>query len=417
MIDPEITWRKMPRNILTDPAMDYISSCLPHQYAAAPYMFYQVALSIADGDGIFDLEDGVIFARLMHMGDPQLVMDVANLMLKRKIISRAGTSTKCMLTDWEYSIKAKPRTMEDRRRIAQQHIEAERAAKSQAFQELPQAGDETAEEVFTVDFTSTSASSDDFLCPFDDKTSENVVENNQTEKIREDKNREIEKTHTEIEREEGKPLQANYEALRDLPNENEYEIEQEQWDGTETTCSDDMAELAQQAIQVGQLVVISEQQKRVLSILQSFFAKNCLGYDENDPKQASCVAELVNRIGRLGTKNNPVEIVASTLLGQFKKLSEEKGYFHGYSLFPEELVKPNFYKHALQLTSNILLSGKTTDPAWIEQLQQDHADIETERETVGDAFDDQYIQYGIDPQDPNRAQKLMQARKGTKLND
>ena len=417
----EMTWRKMPRNIMTDPNMDYISSCLPHQYAAAPYIFYTVALSIADDDGIFDLEDGIIFSRLMHMGDAQLVMNVANLMLKRKIISRAGTSTKCMLTNWEYSIREKPRTIEDRRRIVQQQIEAERAVKSQSFTELPLASDDDAGEVFTVDFSSTPSPAADFSCAvndtssenvvtplFDDKNAENVVKNEDTEKIREDKNREI----------EGKPLRADYEALRDLPEGNTDGTDTEQWDGTETKGSYDMAELAQQALDTGQDYEVSERQKRAYSVLNSFFAKNCLGYDEMDPKTRSKVLELARRVAKLETQQNPVEIIASTLVGQFKKLTEEAGYYKNHPLYPENLLEKGFYSTALAATSKILLTGNTQNGEWITQLQYYQAEIDAEKANVGDAFDDQYLKYGIDPKDPNRAVKLMQAqRKGTKLNE
>lgn len=69
----EMRWRKMPLGIIRDENLLYISEKLPKELSYAPWMFYYTALSIADNDGIFDLEDGVVFARLMKVDSPAIV--------------------------------------------------------------------------------------------------------------------------------------------------------------------------------------------------------------------------------------------------------------------------------------------------------------------------------------------------------
>ena len=106
----DIYWRRYPIDLLNDDKMLYIESLMPEKLKYAPYMFYITALKLADDDGVFDLEDGVIFARLMRVPDVQIVFEVANLMRQRKVIYRLlDDSNYCGLTDWEYAKNEKVR--------------------------------------------------------------------------------------------------------------------------------------------------------------------------------------------------------------------------------------------------------------------------------------------------------------------
>ena len=75
----DVYWRQYPIDLLNDEKMGYIESQMPAGYEYAPYMFYITALKLADDDGIFALDDGVIFARLMRVKDIELVYAVANV--------------------------------------------------------------------------------------------------------------------------------------------------------------------------------------------------------------------------------------------------------------------------------------------------------------------------------------------------
>lgn len=408
MAADEMTWRKLPRNIITDPTMDYIASRLPAEYAAAPYMFYMVATSLADDDGIFDLEDGIIFSRLMHVQDPSIVAKTANLMLERKVIVRAGHTTKCMITEWGYSNKSGGRTLEQRRQVVQRKMEQERQAQSEQFTKLDQAA-AAAETVIPVSFN-TKPLADDFLCANDDKIAENVVKKNETEKIREDQtrldldqntHREEDKTR-EIEKQQLQapaiqPSAAAEEEIQETSDNSEWE------EGTENYT--DASLLAEEALGMGTSVGIEEDKTRLKQVLVDFFTKNCLGFNKGQFYYQ--LHTIMDRITALADDKNPANIVAATLLGNFKKLTEDEGYYHGQPLTPTSLLKPGIWEHALAATSKILLSASTKKPEWQKQLEEAAA----EKEQVGDALDQTYLDYNIDPQDPNRAALLLEAQR------
>ena len=426
----EMTWRKMPRNIIRDENLAYISDCLPPELKAAPLLFYMVALSIADDDGIFDLEDGVIFSRLMKMGTPEDVFKIARLFIKRKIILRAGYSTKCILMDWEYSIKDKQRTIDDRRKIVAKKIEIEQQQEKEAttFDGVPEQNEELC---FNVDFRSREEieKDDTFFCGLNDKNQENVtinvfgdknqknvVKNYQTEKNREDKNREKERIeHTqnretrEIEQKQG--LRANLDgALQPCETELKRET-QESLDQEEVIESLDFEnvndELVEQAVSMSEGKEIEEHEQRTYSALVSFFTKNCLGFKECEHEEALFI--LLKRINELADEKNPSEIVASVMTGQFKQLTETSKYYQNYAITPENLLKPGAYSNTLALASKILMNDKTMNK-WTTQFTQYKTEYEKELAQVGDGFMAQYLKYGIDPNDPARFVKMLQAQ-------
>lgn len=403
MAADEMTWRKLPRNIITDPTMDYIASRLPPEYASAPYMFYIVAMSLADDDGIFDLEDGIIFGRLMHVSDPSIVAQTANLMLERKIIVRAGHTTKCMITEWGYSSRSPGRTLEQRREVVRRKMEQEKQARSEQFTKLEQ----QTETVIPLDFN-TKPLSDDFLCPVDDKKSENVVKEDQTEKIREDKTRlDLEKnTHREDKTREieKQQLQATaYEPSAVAEEEIQETSDNEEWEEGTESCTD-VSSLADEALGMGRSVIDDEDKTRLKTLLNDFFAKNCLGYKPDLFESELNI--IMERVIELSDDDNPPNIVAATLLGQFKKLTEDGGYYSGHPLRPSSLLKTGIWEHALAAASKLLLCGKPKTPAWIKQLEEAKAC----KDKVGDELDQTYLQYNIDPTDPNRASLLLQAQ-------
>ena len=131
----DVYWRQYPIDLLSDDKMTYIESFMSEEYKYAPYMFYITALKLADDNGIFDLEDGIIFARLMRVKSRALVFQIANLMRQHKIMYRLSDDTMLMqIADWTYSDK-KIRTAEERRRIVADKIAKERAKKAAYSQE------------------------------------------------------------------------------------------------------------------------------------------------------------------------------------------------------------------------------------------------------------------------------------------
>ena len=212
----DVYWRQYPIDLLSDDKMTYIESFMPDEYKYAPYMFYITALKLADDNGIFDLEDGIIFARLMRVKSRALVFQIANLMRQHKILYRLSDDTTLMqIADWTYSDK-KVRTAEERRRIVADKIAKERAKKATYSQEdfttdgcagkcndIPQsevpagkcnAIPPAAAAELTAPEAETAAPRQVFLCPDDDKNAKNVgnIQTDNTDSILQDK----QTTHT-----------------------------------------------------------------------------------------------------------------------------------------------------------------------------------------------------------------------------
>lgn len=192
----DVAWRKMPTDLLTNENMTYIESQMPKGFEYAPFMFYQAALKKADNDGIFDIEDGVIFARLMRVPSPAIVFKIVNLMGHRRMIYRESTSTLCYLADWEYT-GGKSRTLSERRAIVQQKI--------REMESMPKAAELRAkQEEELPPFEPFAGQSAD-----DDKNAKNVVKNTMDDKnavncrnVEREKDREIEREiHTQRDRE------------------------------------------------------------------------------------------------------------------------------------------------------------------------------------------------------------------------
>ena len=171
----DLSWVKLPKNIITDEILDYISAMLPAHLKFAPYMFMLAIYKKIDDMGSFDLEDGLIFSRMMKLDRPEDVFLVANLFLKRGIITRIKDTT-CMLTDWEViqkpNIKA-PRTAEERREKIRQQIEAKN--KDNSFDIFAEYQKQTlTDPIFFVSNNDKKGENvvNDF---YDDKKGENVV--------------------------------------------------------------------------------------------------------------------------------------------------------------------------------------------------------------------------------------------------
>ena len=416
MANNEMLWRKLPIGIIRDEDMDLIADQLPRELRAAPYMFYLTALCKADNDGIFDLEDGVIFARLMRIGTPEDVFTIANLMMKRKIILRAGETTRCILTAWNYPKLEKPRTLEDRRAVVAKQIEEEKRNIIDVEFKVKDASANLEPPVFFGP-KNDKKQENVVMDFFDDKNTKNVVQNIQTEREKERIEREREETHTEQKDKtetEKLALQAFDVALRASTKEYSEEIpeakNEEQTLQREDPGITEPNTLAEQANEWeneeggesknGSFEAVSE-------ALTNFFTKNCLGF--NKAMNQEELHALTNRILSLGNKRNPPEIVVGVLLGCFQKLTEDKGYWQGMPLTPQQLLKPGTYAHVLNQTNKILNASQVNE-AWISEEKKYAEQAAKDQEAVGNSFDNEYLKYGISPSDPNKVRLLMQAK-------
>lgn len=405
----ELAWRKFPRDTMKNEELDYVSFLLGKELAAAPFLFFTTAYCKADDDGVIDVGDGVIFARLMRLGTPQDVIKVANMLEERKILTRVVPDQNVFLiTDWEVparpgNLQRKALTADERRSAVAAKIRAEQKVKTQQSQ-----------------FLQNQNKPDDFSCPDFDKIRENVA----TQREREEIERGDRETHTqergtnrEIERDkqrEGEGLRANGEALQ--PYAQEIKQEQKELEEVKTT---NLAEIALQedvntnmqaekniknkesTLYVQACIVVSE-------VLCEFFAKNCLGFDQSEHEKD--LEKLTMRLAKLADDKNKPEIVASVFCSQFKLLAESPGYFNGMPLIPERLANSEVYAVICRRAQKIL-AAQNASQEWIKQQKAEQLEILDEKEYVYDFLKAEAVKYGIDPNSGDLIAKLVVARK------
>lgn len=431
----DVTWRKMPTDMLTNETMTYIESQMPAGYEYAPFMFYQAALKKADDDGSFDLEDGILFARLMRVPDIKIVFKIAILMVKRGVISQVQKgSNLCLLTDWEYSKGTASRSMAERRAIVARKIEAAKmhnsepsfiAMPSDNAPELPVFDDKIQENVVKN--------------VFDDKIQENVVKNTNSVKkdssaisLEREKEREIEResTHTEREIESLRGREREASACAEpimgsapAPAETEEALardykESETEQETEITAvvpEFSTVNLASEAISIAQG---EENQKEpgemtefetVYAFLESFFISNCFGYDQKRGKKT--IETIAERIMALKGNGNKALKIAEVCTEAFRKMHDEPGQWKDIPLQPVYMAKDGVWAHILTYAGKKLVKKGSKNNTFFENAQKAQEAADAERAQLIAQTEGEYIKFGIDPKDPNRVQKLMLARR------
>lgn len=453
----DIYWRKYPLDLLNDENMLYIESLMPKQYKYAPYMFYITALKIADDDGVFNLDDGIIFARLMRIDNVSLVFTIANLMRKRNIIYRLfDDAAYCGLVDWEYP-KQKARTLDERRRVVEAKLRQEEAKGyshsdfptdscagkcndiPQANQKAPQTCDGKRRNAVQQRTEAGPASEsqqadaqkmDDknqknvVKTVYDDKIAKNVVKNKKTEREKEEREQRdlqanvISHTHTEkreiTETEErdrkeqadssglqGPPLPTCEESITDVAEKELTETTETEDDTQSLRSNPDERESALP------LQVISEQDRgALLEYLEAFFVKNCYGFK---PKQAAnAMRKLAAAIESLSDEVNPPETIAAFMCKEFENMTKGKHgkYWMDIPLLPSNMIKPRVWQELVQYAGKILAT-KANAKKFEDAMQQAKEDYEEDHKQVCDEIEGEYLKYNISPDDPNKVAKLL----------
>lgn len=445
----EGAWRKLPKDLLVDEDFAYVESLLPPEYAYAPYMFFISALRKADDNGIFDVEDLVIFSRLMRVPDIEIVKTVINGLMKRHVIYREGLSTICGFWQWEHGEGSnKPRPLKERRAIVKEKITAkENERKSVPFgddstQSSQQAAEGPAKAGKATDNYSqevvTAAPQNVSLCPendknaqnvvkesFDDKSAKNVGEKKQTERKKERETdqtiqEEVERTHTleqRTERETEKEGLTGYappEGATPVNPEEKQAVAEELPEGQELnkdipSAVSDVDNLAEEALQVTKDEV-KEKETRVSEKLTKFFVKNCYGYNKN--QGAHSIQKLTKMICKVSDEINPADTICDLLCAEFKRMSDTggpNGYWKNIPLLPSNMLKNNVWAYLMQYAGKIL-AAKKADNQFIREEMAAREAAEKEKKAVSVVLDQEYLKYNIDPDDPNRCALLVQAK-------
>lgn len=437
----EALWRKTPTNLLTDETMQFIERQLPAEYAYAPYMFYQACLKKADADGIFDIDDGVIFASLMRVPSVQLVFRIAELMVRRKVIFQIKPGVnKCMLADWDYNKNDVKRTMEERRAIAQRQIEeaGRRNSVSSFSYNAPEDTEDAPKSSFSCSYDDKNGKNVD-KSSFDDKKSENVdktafddknaksVVSLDREKDREidtqDKTRKKEththnkETETERQTDAGtsagqneSPAAVPAKKKKALAEDKQPEAEEQKDNLSDSAPDTNTDTLASEEIQVS---VGNEQDtgrnsvnNLVESVLVTFFKGVNLGFDES--KGQTLITQIANDIVKLSSEKHSAEKIAGLICQEFQLMHESAGEWKDIPLYPVYMVKPSVWAYILTQVNKKLKAGKKSK--FLQEAELYAQEAEQEQKAVVDEFNRAYVEHGIDPNDPLKVQKLMRAK-------
>jgi len=434
----DVYWRQYPIDLLSDDKMTYIESFMPDEYKFAPYMFYITALKLADDNGIFDLEDGIIFARLMRVKSRALVFQIANLMRQHKILYRLSDDTTLMqIADWTYSDK-KIRTAEDRRRIVADKIAKERAKKANYSQadfaadgcagkcnDIPQSESragkcndipQAAAAGPAAPEAATAAPRRDFLCPDDDKNAKNVV-NIQTDStdntIQEEQTTH---THTDIQQ-----LSASGRIERPTADNCQTDTAVAEQKTTTTETPTEMqtpndangngltTSLAAEALQAASGSIEKNADSALYAYLEDFFVKNCLGFDKK--KAANSLGSLCEKIKSVSDEVNPPVEVAGVLCSEFKKMCDggRSEYWKGQALLPSYMIKTRCWMELMQYAGKILATNNASNK-FIESAKKAEADFKAEQDQISVAVSNECLKYNIDPEAPDATRQLLIAK-------
>lgn len=437
----DVYWRQYPVDLLSDDKMACVEAELPEDLKYAPYMFYCAALKLCDDNGVFDLDDGVIMARLMRVDDPAIVFYIANLMRKRKIIYRLfDDAMLCGLVDWTYSDK-KPRTIDERRKAVAEAIKQKQsnASSSRDFMTAPQkqqAAPFTAPKAAAaapVQEAETAPAQSDFLCTENDKKAENVVISEMDDKnaknvvTLQDNTIQDSTVHNTGQ----KDRQTNTHTLQQSPGYAQPEgappedcadtnavgikIQNQNTENPnintseEASGGEDISTLAEMAWNETQGSNEEKDTGPLVAYLNDFFVKNCYGYKQN--QSAGAIKKLVSEILQLSDDVNPPETVASVLCSEFKKLCEgqREQYWKGTPLLPANMIKPRILAEIVQYAGKILATAQNTEK-FVQAAQKAQEESEAEKDLVYDAMREEYVKYNIDPDDPNASRLLIIAK-------
>ena len=425
-----VYWRQYPIDLLSDDKMACVEDMLPDEVKHLPYMIYIAALKICDENGVFDLDDGVILARLVRYKNVKTVIDIVNMMRQRKILYRLfDNSTLCGIVDWTYADKSSL-TIEERRKRVAEKIKKEQA-RSASEKDFTLPGEEQ-----PAPETQTAPQAGDFSCPENDKKAESVVidgmddknaknvdtiqystvQDNKTVQTNIQNNTDNTNTHTQQQFSgSGQLVSPPPENCQNRNAVGENNIQTQNTENPNIPTADDssagvdVSSLAEQALREAKKDVEETGQASLVGYLNDFFVKNCYGYDKS--KSAGAINQLAGKILELSDDVNPPGTVAGVLCSEFKKMCEgQRGtHWKDMPVLPARMVNPNVWAVLCQHAGKILATANNQEKFW-HAAQKAQEEYEKEKALVGDELAKEYLKYNIDPADPDAAKKIIIAK-------
>ena len=432
-------WAKIPTDLLENKAMIQAEKELGEEFRAAPVLLYLAGATKADEDGIFDIGDGSEFAALIKSKSPEIVFQVISVMVKYRIFAHVPKSSIYLFAEWEYSTRQNGKALKNRFAIA---CELWKKKQEEATFFCPQLTkiDTLGKNVdVTSDKCSNTIQPRVNECFNTIQGQESGIPQIRREEIREDETRaeqiipELDKsTHTRIEgvgeeeqpepsepvlgssgsgfekRSEQQQIPEEQERLITVPN---WSIVPEAENLSETLETDSVNTEKGDASFVPTNGEKNEGDlNTIIKLLNNFFCENNVGY--NISKGLKTVKAIADDI--LHTAKSPEQAaeLAKNICFEFKKMHDEPqgAHWHNVPLYPAYMARETIWCAILSRVS--LIYGTVAEPKenLEKRIQNEWAEVLAERNNPATSVDSEYIRFGIDPADPNRAARLLQAK-------
>lgn len=134
--------------------------------------------------------------------------------------------------------------------------------------------------------------------------------------------------------------------------------------------------------------------------LESWFMENCFGYESKKARKQ--ISEITNRIINLNCDSAKV---TNEILAEFRQMHERDGPWKDIPLSPTMLLKSSVWTYVLNAVGKKLkITKKKT---FLDSYKKYQQECEAENKEHEDFLNSEYKKYGINPDDPNKTQKLL----------
>lgn len=430
-------WAKIPTDLLENKLMFQAERHLPESLNYVPVLFYLAGATKADDDGIFDIDNGLEFASLCKVKSPENIFKVAAVMVQARIFAHVPNTSFYIFTEWEYATRQTARTLSYRFDLAKKKAQQKATENSYFYGDNLEPSTKIDNLVNNNNYTENknlntkqSEVNECFNTIQGEKTA-----NDRIEEIREDKNRqdkiisdEIKNTHTRIdgvvqdETEKSRGFLGNPQDFSAQENKKSDEIIQNQkimsvpsWEIVPNSENEKPVEVQNQEKQEATFVPT-----KTIKTLGDFFKQNNVAY--NELKGSKIVEQIAYELSQSCKNDDETNVLAERFCKEFKAMHDapETDHWHNIPLMPAYMIKDVVWAQLNSRVTRIYgsVSNQNQNPNTVEQAKKDYAEHIQDLQSSCNSQDAEYIRLGIDPEDPNRIQKMLikKAMQGTEVN-
>lgn len=445
----DMAWRKIPRDLMTNPRIRSIAMRIDPRLRQAVFAFYPACLMQATDDGILDISDTEVFADLLLLENEMDIVELRDLFIKRGFFEPINEEKSLLyILDWDnpntahvYNNKRVPETAEERRARVLDAInkKPKKGRKSAAPEAKPQ------DPLFFDDLRDKNAKS----VATNREIREEIrdIETVETEEI--EAEREIEHTHTEStvstvysmagealgeeetegqiepevgqeevqegqseekagqnDRNPGHTVQEESAEIKAQSKKESLTLPPAQWTAQDTVKYSQEMNIPAKA--AGYMTALKSYEAwRTCGVFWAFFTKNnAVGLQTE--RQLDFLEQLTFTCEQIKELKNPGYVIAGALCTAFQDLINASGTFKGLEYFrgmlptPENFLKPSVYPRIYNEAKRKLSPGKTAGEKWTEVMDRYAREAEKDAESYNRAaaFTSECKAWGIDPSSP-----------------